>query len=43
MPNLFTFLRLDEVADATDGLTPVIKLLIDFFAGEGYAAATGAS
>jgi hypothetical protein len=43
MPNLFSFLRLESLADISEGTLPATKLLIDFFTGEGTAVGIGAS
>lgn len=43
LPALTQFLRLDSVEESTEGISAAIKLVIDFFAGEGYAVAVFAS
>jgi hypothetical protein len=40
---LTQFLRLDSLVEASEGLTQAIKLIIDFFAGEGYAVSIAVS
>jgi hypothetical protein len=34
---------LESLEDVSEGILPVVKLLIDFFTGEGYAVAVAAS
>lgn len=43
LPVLCQFLRLDSLQESSEGLTLAIKLVIDFFAGEGLAVAIAAS
>ena len=43
LPVLTQFLRLDSLVEASEGLTQAIKLIIDFFAGEGYAVSIAVS
>ncbi len=40
LPVLTQFLRLDSLVESSDGVTYAIKLVVDFFAGEGFAVAT---
>jgi hypothetical protein len=43
LPVLTQFLRLESLEESSEGLTPAIKLVIDFFAGEGLAVAIAAA
>jgi hypothetical protein len=43
LPTLTQFLRIEALMDSSEGLTLAIKLIVDFFAGEGYAVAVAAS
>ncbi len=43
LPVLTQFLRLESLEEASEGVTLALKLVIDFFAGEGFAVAVAAS
>jgi hypothetical protein len=43
LPPLMQFLRLDSLEEGSEGVTLAIKLVIDFFAGEGLAVAIAAA
>jgi hypothetical protein len=43
LPNLLQFLRLKSLVDSTEEITLAVKLVADFFAGEGTAVAIAAS
>jgi hypothetical protein len=43
LPGLTQFLRIDSIVEGSGGITFAIKLVVDFFAGEGYAVAIAAS
>jgi len=43
LPNLLQFLRLNSLVESSEGITLAVKLVADFFAGEGAAVAIAAS